>query len=738
MSNLRKKAQSIEPNVAQWANEQIGKFSWKYDLEQGVIDEQVAKALKNALSKQGGSGGCRVDCQLLISNGTKTIPVMVEYKGTKGDFVSFTENLVTIKTDKNEYDFKKIAKYAVNGAVYYADIVLNHTEYKEVLAIGVNGYDDNNKRHFEISAYILNQENPNMPILLGDNYTDLSFLDKKNQKQLFEKIKEVQLNPNELHAKHLLDEKRLDKALKDLNQHLHEITQITVPQRIAIVTPCIMAGIGVKDTQGNYIVHPLTVEELKGSLEDGQTDGDILFNKVSNFLKKREIPEKKREQIENSLKQTLIHSRLSNHPQGHNSPLKAVYKKVFETIIPVYEMSNILDFTGKLFNVMNDWVSVPDGGANDVVLTPRYVTDLMARLCRVNKDSYVWDWALGSGGFLISAMNIMLADAKNALENSPEALLNKQNHIKNKQLLGVEKLPDIYILAVLNMILMNDGSTNIINENSLTEFNGHYAYPDSKEVFKADVFLLNPPYSASGNGMVFVQSAFEKMDKGYGAVIIQDSAGTGKATEFNQTILKNNTLLASIKMPIDLFKASVQTSIYVFRIGEPHEAESLVKFIDFREDGYTRTNRKKASQNLKDTDNAKERYAELVKVVKNGAKNAQYFIDGDNYFEDMICVEKPLGNLPNELAMARQALDRANADERKNYLREVDEILAKLKPLQEHNKKVGNDWNFDQHKKIETKPTLEDFKKTVSDYLAWEVSQILKGQGESEADLGKA
>ena len=38
----------------------------------------------------------------------------------------------------------------------------------------------------------------------------------------------------------------------------------------------------------------------------------------------------------------------------------------------------------------------------------------------------------------------------------------------------------------------------------------------------------------------------------------------------------------------------------------------------------------------------------------------------------------------------------------------------------------GADWNFDQHKKIDAMPTLADFKKTVSDYLSWEVSQILK------------
>ena len=31
---------------------------------------------------------------------------------------------------------------------------------------------------------------------------------------------------------------------------------------------------------------------------------------------------------------------------------------------------------------------------------------------------------------------------------------------------------------------------------------------------------------------------------------------------------------------------------------------------------------------------------------------------------------------------------------------------------------------------ISTKPTLADFKKTVADYLAWEVSQLLKKESE--------
>lgn len=71
-------------------------------------------------------------------------------------------------------------------------------------------------------------------------------------------------------------------------------------------------------------------------------------------------------------------------------------------------------------------------------------------------------------------------------------------------------------------------------------------------------------------------------------------------------------------MLIDLFivKSSVQTNIHVFRVGEAHQKDEIVKFIDFSNDGYTKSNRKKASNNLRDTNRAKERYQEVVDLVR--------------------------------------------------------------------------------------------------------------------------
>lgn len=376
-----------------------------------------------------------------------------------------------------------------------------------------------------------------------------------------------------------------------------------------------------------------------------------------------------------------------NKAENGESQLKRVFAKIVDDLGIYYKIGLTTDFTGKLFNEMYSWLGFSQDKLNDVVLTPSYVATLLVRLARVNKDSYVWDFATGSAGLLVAAMNEMLNDAKEKIK-SPDAFALKSAEIKANQLLGLEILSEVYMLAILNMILMGDGSSNILNKDSLKEFNGNYGFGKTGEKFPANAFVLNPPYSAAGNGMVFVEKALSMMNSGYAAIIIQNSAGSGKAVEYNKRILKHSSLLASIKMPIDLFigKSSVQTNVYVFRVGEAHQKDDIVKFIDFTNDGYTRTNRKKASCNLRDTDHAKERYQEVVDLVRFGKSKLKYFNEKE-YYEGIIDPEN------------------------------------------------GADWN--QTAPIDTKPTLEDFKKTVSDYLAWEVSNILKRKGEEDDRLGK-
>lgn len=99
---------------------------------------------------------------------------------------------------------------------------------------------------------------------------------------------------------------------------------------------------------------------------------------------------------------------------------------------------------------------------------------------------------------------------------SPLELEQKQLKIKKaQQLLGLEVPSNIYMLAILNMILMGDGSSNILNKDSPLDFDGKYGFGKTDEKFPATAFVLNPPYSAEGNGMIFVEKALSMMNKGY-------------------------------------------------------------------------------------------------------------------------------------------------------------------------------------------------------------------------------
>lgn len=684
---MAKKVSSIEEQIEDWCKLQL-KNKTQYYTKTESINPEIDKALREAPSKKGGSGNNYPDIRCFIeTEALRRIPVMIEVKGSNGDFIKEADGEIANTNKKGEYLYTNIAKYAVNGAIHYADAVLHHTEsYDEVVAIGVNGYDTTNGRVYELGVYYVSKANLFVPIKVGE-YSDLSFLFPDHIDDFIDKIDSLNLTDDEIENKKLKLEDDIERNLKAINQKLQDEHDIVVGSRVKLIAGMVMAGLGVPGR-----VSPLKVSDLRGEIGESINDSAIIMNRISEYLEAKQLPREKRRIIIDELRTTFNNSSLYK-PNDGESKLHSIYADVKSNIMPYLtgELHN-LDFTGRMFNVLNAWVDVPDGAENDVVLTPRYVTELMAKLCNVNKDSYVWDFATGSGGFLISAMHQMIADAKEKIK-SPSELDAKISHIKMSQLLGIEKLSEIYMLAVLNMILMKDGSANIIKGNSLSEFDGNYQQGEHcGEEFPANVFLLNPPYSAEGKGFIFVQRALDMMHHGgMAAVLIQENAGSGNGLPYTKQILERNTLLASIKMA-DIFcgKASVQTAIYVFQVGTPHNFEQVVKFIDFSNDGYTRMNRKKSSQsvNLQDTDNAKERYAEVAKLVKFGKGvndcNLNYF--KDCYFEDTITLN-------------------------------------------------GNDWTVKQHQKIDTTPTLDDFKKVVADYLAWKVSEIIKNDGED--GLGK-
>ena len=677
-------AKSIEPNIADLGNSWLKSYKLPYKLEQESVNTEIDKALDDYYSKSGGAGGNRPDAKILLRDkNLDYYPILIEYKGQKNKLIKLDINgRVQNRTSKNEPYLKNINSFAVNGAIHYANGVLHYTGYTDIIAIGMTGYKDDtgNIRH-EIGVYYVSRDNFGVGQKVGD-FSDFSFLAPENFDAFIEQVKTLNLTQEEIDRLKEQREKEIDASLVKLNNDIyHNEKGLGENDRVYLVAASIIATIGIPGK-----VRPLEKSDLKSSIEKGNTDGEIIIRKIQAFLNEKKLPEEKKNLIVRTLKNTLLTNNINKIKDGE-SQLKRVFTKIVDDLGIYYKIGLTTDFTGKLFNEMYGWLGFSQDKLNDVVLTPSYIASLLVKLARVNKDSYVWDFATGSAGLLVAAMNEMLNDAKSTIY-SPDELSQKEIKIKAEQLLGLELLSSVYMLAILNMILMGDGSSNILNKDSLGDFDGNYGFGNTDSKFPADAFILNPPYSAPGNGMNFVEKALGMMNKGYAAIIIQNSAGSGRAKDYNKKILEKHTLLASIKMPVDIFigKSSVQTNIYVFKINERHHKDEMVKFIDFSNDGYTRSNRKKSTNNLKNTDRAIERYEEVVNLVRFGKSKLNIFTDKE-YYENTI------------------------------------------------DPKNGTDWN--QSAPIDTKPALKNFKKSVSDYLAWEVSNLLKQQNSEEGSLGK-
>lgn len=671
-------ARSVEEKVEEHYKALLDNLGIRHFGKNEEINSSIAKALKDADSKSGGSGANYPDIQLLLQNKTRRdIPVMIEAKGLKGKLEKLTPSgdIELISSGKNPH--RAVQQFAVNGALHYGLAILDEGTYSEVIIIGINGttLEEGHVKDPEVKAYYVSKKNDRIPKELpGFDFVQMK---PSNIDAFFAELDKLSLTEAEKEKLKRDKEELLEQSIKKIHQRIYDDasikTLLSTNQKLYLFCGLIMAGL---TTEG---VKPLEVADFYSNDDPDDNDGSLVLRRTKAFLRKKKCPDDKIKMVLDYLR-PVFEKRDLWKPVNGESVIKSIYKQVKEDILPLLESNIHLDFTGKILNSLNDWVAIENDKFNDVVLTPRFVTMLMARITRTDMNSFVWDTCMGSSGFLVSAMEIMIDDAKKRIKDTQE-LDSKIENIKHNQLLGIEILGNIYILAVLNMILMGDGSSQIICGDSHEE--GPKFIKSHKDTFPANVFLLNPPYSAPGKGLIFVDEALSRMRTGYGAVLIQENAGSGQGDVYAKRILEKNTLIASIHMPGDLFngKSSVQTAIYLFQVNRPHNADKKVTFIDFSEDGYTRQNRKKSTQkvNLRNTDHALERYDEVAAICLGDMPKTSYYTE----------------------ASGRVIYDKITLD--------------------------GNDWTFNQHKKIDTTPTEADFKKTVADYLAWRVSQVIKG-----------
>lgn len=208
--------------------------------------------------------------------------------------------------------------------------------------------------------------------------------------------------------------------------------------------------------------------------------------------------------------------------------------------------------------------------------TPDHFSDLMTELLDLNVNSKVIDIACGSGTFLAKCMDKMIAKAN----NNQEKILN----IKQNQIYGIEKDPTVYGLAMANMILHEDGKSNIINDDS---------FKDTKEIKQLkdkqiDRLILNPPYSNREHAeLEFLLLGLNKLQtNGIGVIIIPTSCALGTLhKQLREDLMNSHTLKAVFTAPKQLFyPVGTNTCIMVWEAHKPHSGETYL--MDWKNDNF--------------------------------------------------------------------------------------------------------------------------------------------------------
>lgn len=136
--------------------------------------------------------------------------------------------------------------------------------------------------------------------------------------------------------------------------------------------------------------------------------------------------------------------------------------------------------------------------------TPRQIVEFAVNVLPIKNDSFVLDTSCGSGGFLLYALNKVRKQADELYPNFKTDVKQYQKHYKywhdfaEKNLFGIEINEQISRAAKMNMIIHDDGHTNVITSDGLLHPDEIVKYTANKG-FKYnhfDFIITNPPFGS--------------------------------------------------------------------------------------------------------------------------------------------------------------------------------------------------------------------------------------------------
>lgn len=557
--------------------------------------------------------------------GTKKVG-FPEFVGRSKDFLIVIEdkaetNKQALYCDKNpnrlDLRVNALTDYAENGALHYAQHIINNTNFKKIFAFGCSGDE---KHHIIRPIYV--DEND---YTLLDEVENFENFNEANIEQYY---KEIVLN--ETPAEVIEIEEVLEKS-KELNELLTSRGSLTDTEKPLVVSAILLAL-----NENADIDQLLKADEISN-------DGKIISDAVCCNLQRIKVEQK----VEAIMHQfNFIKDRPNLNEVDDNlgkTPLKYFTEYIKDNIFPVISTTHE-DILGFFYGEFIKY-SGGDGQSLGIVLTPTHITELFCDLLEITPKDKVLDPCAGTGSFLVSSMNRMI----NSVETEEE-----KNYIKENNLHGIELKENMFSIATTNMILRGDGKTNLICADFLKQD------PQELRKNKYTVGMMNPPYSLRKNKETahlseinFIKHLLDSLDDNARCgVIVPQSTMIGKNKEdknIKKEILKNHTLEGVITLNGDttFYRVGTMPCIAIFNAHKPHAAEKRCKFINFEDDGY------KVSKHIGivKTERAIERKEYLLNcwrydidapskfIVKSKIKSTDEWLHSYYYFDDEIPTE---------------------------------------------------------------------------------------------------
>ena len=371
----------------------------------------------------------------------------------------------------------------------------------------------------------------------------------------------------------------------------------------------------------------------------------IIFVKISDEKKPRKKGEPYDFQIKTHEPSSKLAERINdlydeqkvNDPEVFTESIK-VDDRVLRTVVSHLEAINLnktdLDVKGVAFEQFMDGFFKGDFGQ---YFTPREIIEFCVKMMKPKQTDNVLDPSCGSGGFLLHTLDYMRKQANEYCDKAtdPVAHFKYWHDFAEKHLYGIEINDEIARVAKMNMIVHDDGHTNVISHDALESIEKMREKNQGFQAGKFDLILTNPPFGSTikkeekpyletfelGNvydkkgkktarknqssEVLFIERIYEFLKAGTGkaAIVLPDGILTNSSMQYvRDFILDKFQLLAVVSLPqcaFAHFGAGVKASVIFVRkrkLNEkPNDSEPIFmaspEYI-----GYDATGRKTVSQ----------------------------------------------------------------------------------------------------------------------------------------------